>query len=322
MANRIAKKIQPAAKETVNNSATVLEGSQKIYVHMVASCPGTEAANVLGVVARHFPEAVSFNSTLEDLLLSEFIVPRFYRNFNPELDRSLGTLGEFYDLHNLLSNPQRAKCFALPSNMKLQPPYIYLEGRILVEEQKKRKSTFDSANIQAKKFRGTTTKVDIERLRRPAPHAIRATGWLPVALVAHRNLSNEAGVVNTTDPDLGDPGLTVEKCEIAKELVGKGMSQYAYKRFFNIGNGRNQVTLLENREELTKRRPTYIKWVGFWPLFMSVLRRPASTLMNISLLRGCQLVVEVTQQGEAPSKASGYSLSDARKRIMSYGLAD
>ncbi|KAJ7809724.1 hypothetical protein B0H14DRAFT_2607878 [Mycena olivaceomarginata] len=37
MANRTAKKIQPAAKETVNNSATVLEGSRKIYVHMVAS---------------------------------------------------------------------------------------------------------------------------------------------------------------------------------------------------------------------------------------------------------------------------------------------
>jgi hypothetical protein len=53
---------------------------------------------------------------------------------NPEPDSTLGTLGEFYDLHNLLSNTQRAKCFALPSNMKLQPPYIYLEARILAEE--------------------------------------------------------------------------------------------------------------------------------------------------------------------------------------------
>ena len=67
MATRTAKKIQPAAKETVNNSATVLEGSRKIYVHMVASCPGTEASNVLGVVARHFPETVSFNGECSHL---------------------------------------------------------------------------------------------------------------------------------------------------------------------------------------------------------------------------------------------------------------
>ncbi|KAJ7728111.1 hypothetical protein B0H14DRAFT_2640766 [Mycena olivaceomarginata] len=154
MANHTAKKIQPAAKETIKNSATVLEGSCKIYVHIVASCPGTEAENVLGVVAKHFPEQSlrlchsidlrlrwksEWDSRCTESLTLEFIVPRFYRNFNPEPDSTLGTLGEFYDLHYLLFNTQRcsAQSFSLTS-----------------KQQKKRKFTFNAANVQAKKFRG------------------------------------------------------------------------------------------------------------------------------------------------------------------------
>ncbi|KAF7373980.1 hypothetical protein MSAN_00610800 [Mycena sanguinolenta] len=301
MANRTSKKIQPAAKETVNNSATVFEGSRKIFVHMVASCQGTEAANVLVVVARHFPETVSFNSALEDLLLrwksdwdsrctesltSEFIVPRFYKNFNPEPDSTLGTLGEFYDQHHLLPNTQRAKCFALPSNMKLQPPYIYLEARILVEEfeakkgcsapsfvltpkqQKKRKSNFEETNIQAKKLRGTTsflgTYTDI------------------LVATATTEVDEEAGKVSTTYPVLDDPELTAEKCEIAKEVVSKGMSQYVYKGIF-------------------RKEPSAFK------RFFNEAHIEIDEDISVT---HCQLVFEVTKEGEAPSTASGYSLSD------------
>ncbi|KAJ7307725.1 kinase-like domain-containing protein [Mycena albidolilacea] len=325
MANCTAKKIHPAAKETVNNSATVLEGSRKIYVHMVVSCPGTEAANVLGVVAKHFPETdlllrwkSEWDSCRTGSLTFEFIVPRFYRNFNPEPDSTLGTLGEFYDLHNLLLNTQHAKCFALPSNMKFQPPYIYLEARILAEEQKKRKFTFDAANIQAKKVRGTLTSA-LPPLKSQFRPVVTYTDI--VVASATIKVDDEAGVVSKTYPDLGDPELVVEKCEIAQELVGKGMSQYVYKgifhkepctfkRFFNIGNGRDQVTLVENREELYKEAARLHQMGWFLSAFLERAQEAHINIDEYISVTQCKLVVEVTKQGEAPSKASGYLLSD------------
>ena len=47
--------------------------------------------------------------------------------------------------------------------------------------------------------------------------------------VATTIVDNEAGSVTTIYPDLDDAELKVETCDIAKELVGKGLSQYVYK---------------------------------------------------------------------------------------------
>ncbi|KAF8172961.1 hypothetical protein K438DRAFT_1772392 [Mycena galopus ATCC 62051] len=217
----------------------------------------------------------------------------------------------------------------------LQPPYIYLEARILVEEfeekkgcsapsfvltsrqQKKRKSTFDAANPQAKKFRGILSST-----LPPLKSQFRPVGTYTNIFVATATtkVDDEAGVVNTMDPDLGDPELKVEKCEIAKELVGKGMSQYVYKlsrEFFakNRGPSRSSSILVtegirspcwKTGRNFTKRRPAYIKWASFCLRFMSVLKRPTLTLIK------CQLVIKVLKEGKAPSEASGYSLSEVQ----------
>ncbi|KAJ7222499.1 hypothetical protein GGX14DRAFT_388293 [Mycena pura] len=87
MVQRTAKKIQPAAKDTTHNAATVFEAVRKIYVHMVANCP----AALEDLVGRWKPE---WDSCCSESLMTEFIVPRFYKNFNPEPDSTLGTLGE------------------------------------------------------------------------------------------------------------------------------------------------------------------------------------------------------------------------------------
>ncbi|KAJ6495207.1 hypothetical protein C8R45DRAFT_824208, partial [Mycena sanguinolenta] len=77
------------------------------------------------------------------------------------------------------------------------------------------------------------------------------------------------------------------------------------KRFFNIGNGRNQVTLSQNREELYKEaaRLHQMSWS------LAAFQERAQCNGYISVTR-CQLVLEVTKQDEAPSTASGYSLSE------------
>ncbi|KAF8184633.1 hypothetical protein K438DRAFT_1766320 [Mycena galopus ATCC 62051] len=99
------------------------------------------------------------------------------------------------------------------------------------------------------------------------------------------------------------------------QYVYKGIFRqepWAFKKFFNIGNGRNQVTLLENREELHKEaaRLHQIGW------FLSAFHERAQEAHldideDISVTQ-CQLVVEVLKEGEAPSEASGYSLSEVQ----------
>ncbi|KAJ7339243.1 hypothetical protein DFH08DRAFT_812634 [Mycena albidolilacea] len=267
MANCTAKKIQAAAKEIVNNSATVLEGSQDICAHG-GSCPGTEAANVLGVVAKYFPETVSFNRSPVKIEIGM----RFslHRKSHFRLQPGAG-------MHNPSPSTQCAKCFALPSNMKLQPPFIYLEAQILAEE--------------VNKFRGSTY-TDI------------------VVASVTIEVDDEAGVVKTTYPDLGDPELIVEKCEIAQELVGKGMSQTMRFQEALIGNERNQVTLLENREELYKEAARLHQTGWFLTAFLEHAQGAHINIDEDISVTQCELVVEVTKQGEAPSEASGYSLSD------------
>ncbi|KAJ7867106.1 kinase-like domain-containing protein, partial [Mycena leptocephala] len=72
------------------------------------------------------------------------------------------------------------------------------------------------------------------------------------------------------------------------------------KRFFNIGNGRNQVTPLENREELYKE-VTRLHQMGW---FLAAFHERAQEA-HIDIDEGTPI-----STGEAPSNASGYSASD------------
>jgi hypothetical protein len=61
-------------------------------------------------------------------------VLNFHKGIPVQRDSGLGTLGEFYDVHNKLLQTLRTKSFALPSNMKLAGLYLYLEALILIPE--------------------------------------------------------------------------------------------------------------------------------------------------------------------------------------------
>ncbi|KAJ7845822.1 hypothetical protein B0H14DRAFT_2584468 [Mycena olivaceomarginata] len=128
---------------------------------------------------------------------------------------------------------------------------------------------------------------------------------------------NEAGAVNMAYPDLDDLELTVEKCEIAKELMGKGMSQAFFTKNHALSRSSSILVMEGIRlpcwktgRPFAKRWTACIKWVGFWPVFMSVPRRARIDIDEDISVTQCQLIVEVAKQGEAPSKASGYSLSE------------
>lgn len=58
----------------------------------------------------------------------------FHKGIPVQRNSGLGTLGEFYNVHNKLPQTLRTKSFALPSNMKLAGLYLYLEALILILE--------------------------------------------------------------------------------------------------------------------------------------------------------------------------------------------
>jgi hypothetical protein len=121
-------------------------------------------------------------------------------------------------------------------------------------------------------------------------------------------------------------------------LVTRAVKSNLPFRFYNIGNRRNQVTLLENREEITKRRPACIKLVGFWLPFMSVLRRPTLILTKVcsfswpcscfthSLLRYLCYTVPTGCRSHKTGRSSVWGLWILTvwggKHRMSYSLAD
>ncbi|KAJ7198177.1 hypothetical protein GGX14DRAFT_573737 [Mycena pura] len=283
MVQRTAKKIQPAAKDTTHNAATVFEAVRKSYVHMVANCP----AALEDLVGRW---KLEWDSRCSESLTTEFIVPRFYKNFNREPDSTLGTLGEFYDVHNAA---QRTKFFALPSSMKLQPPYIFLEARILVDEFEAKKGCTPPAF--SKKLQGALASA-----LPPLKSQFRPLGVYTDVVIAVATMTvDDDGQVDTKFPDLDDENLVTEKCEISKDIIAKGTSQCVYKavyqnepralkRFFNVGNGRNCVTPLENQCELHKEAGRLLQ-IGWF------LNSDVGEDLSIT---DCTLVIEITKPGQ------------------------
>ncbi|KAJ7790816.1 hypothetical protein B0H14DRAFT_2625639 [Mycena olivaceomarginata] len=118
--------------------------------HAVTIVLSTEGAKQLGVAAQQFIETTLFSSVIEELAdcwnvhwsrrcskhrTPEHFMLNIHKGIPVQRDSGLGTLGEFYDVHNKLPQTLRTKSFALPSNMKLAGLYLYLEALVLILER-------------------------------------------------------------------------------------------------------------------------------------------------------------------------------------------
>ncbi|KAF8175056.1 hypothetical protein K438DRAFT_1771321 [Mycena galopus ATCC 62051] len=135
---------------------------------------------------------------------------------------------------------------------------------------------------------------------------------LPRDLYIHRNFVAAA----TTEIDNEAGRLTVQKCESTEELGVKECHNKASIQlvitvkllFFNVGNGRNRITLLENQEELYKEVARLHQMGWFLATFDKRAQEAHIDINEDISVTQCQLAVEVPKEGIALSKASGYSL--------------
>ncbi|KAJ7053015.1 kinase-like domain-containing protein, partial [Mycena amicta] len=82
------------------------------------------------------------------------------------------------------------------------------------------------------------------------------------------------------------------------------------KRFYNVGKGKDCVTLAENHEELQKeaQRLTQVGW--FLHKFLERADATAVAIEDDLCVTECKLMCEIPKADSAPSVPSGYSAAD------------
>ncbi|KAJ7896422.1 hypothetical protein B0H14DRAFT_2558320 [Mycena olivaceomarginata] len=242
--------------------------------HVVTIVPSTEGAKQLGVVAQQFIETTLFSSVIEELadcwnvcwsrccskhLTPEHFVLNFHKGIPVQRDSGLGTLGEFYDVHNKLPQTLRTKSFALPSNMKLAGLYLYLEALVLI----------------------------------PEVHPIfeETTGCKVLDFI-----------LSTKDQKKCKKELEYEEGNTQKHGLFKDQL-YAFKRFKDVGLGKDIVLLDQNRTELILEVQWLVQLGWFYAKFE---RRAKSGKVQIKVLRvtECLLAFKLTPQKVDPSVVS------------------
>ncbi|KAK6971448.1 kinase-like protein, partial [Favolaschia claudopus] len=246
---------------------------------------------------------------------------------------TLGTLGNFFDVHDRIHGNHPKKMLQGPPTLKLRSPAIYLEGLILVkefEEQtgykvpyfvlndkeiRKRKLSTASSNVTSvvKRTRSQLTTNSFAPLRSEIGEL---PGFSKVSFLFATISVARDGSVDISFPDLA---ATPSVCILQDSPLGQGKTKNVYKviyegmpwvakRFKDIGAGEGQVEIAENTahlmEEVTRLGKTDIYLKGF---VAEANDRGVSIDESLAVTK-FKLGVEIVQDGCDPSPASGVSL--------------
>ncbi|KAJ7644896.1 kinase-like domain-containing protein [Roridomyces roridus] len=347
-------------KPAAHNGAMSHAAIRQIYVFMIPVHPGSSVTGALGSSAQQFDESTPFDEVMATLLLRwkpdwdkdcnesitvEYLKFRFHKNLTFEPNSTLGTIGEFFDVHNSTFNTQREKCFSTPIDVKLKGTYVYIEVRFrlqeastfvdhfkcapppfmlpLADQKKLLKRTLDGEadSGPTKKSRASPLPSKIA----PLKSIIRPAGTFTTVSVALATveLNTDEAVIQTLWPNLNDADTVFEKCQIGKELVAQGASQNVYKgfyhgtvlamkRFSNVGRGRDRVTLDENACETQKEAERLLEVVTYLTEFKALAEERQVDIGDDLSVTDCTLMVEVPgQANDAPCEASGYTSEEA-----------
>ncbi|KAK6974144.1 kinase-like domain-containing protein [Favolaschia claudopus] len=263
----------------------------------------------------------------------DHIALRLLGNVGVEPHSTLGTLGNFFDVHDRIHSNHPKKMLQGPPTLKLRSPAIYLEGLILVkefEEQTGYKVPYfvlnDNVTSVVKRTRCECFSICINDISNHAPAQLTTNSFAPLRseigelpgfskvsfLFATISVARD-GSVDISFPDLA---ATPSVCILQDSPLGQGKTKNVYKviyegmpwvakRFKDIGAGEGQVEIAENSahlmEEVTRLGKTDIYLKGF------VAEANNRGVSNLALTN-FKLGVEIVQDGCDPSPASGVSL--------------
>ncbi|KAF7325457.1 Kinase-like protein [Mycena kentingensis (nom. inval.)] len=280
--------------------------------------------------------------------INEFLLLRFLKNVTPEPNSMLGTLGEFYDIHHSLPLQQRTDAFKLPQGLSFKTIYIFLNAIILVDEFEKKTGVSAPEFVlpektQAKRKKddtlagGITKKSKVSAMRsqasfRPALTSnFRPSGSLEDIEIMFSSIDiSKEGNVTFTHPQVDDPGLETIKCQLGVAAIAKGTSQkvykglidektYAFKRFYNVGSGKDSVTINENKDEVSNEAARLARTAFCLSEFLKHAEDEKVDVDRDISVTEYRIAVEVPQRDRGPSRASGYTeaeLDSASEPVM------
>ncbi|KAJ7759977.1 hypothetical protein B0H16DRAFT_1720202 [Mycena metata] len=174
-------------------------------------------------------------------LTSEDFGLSFHKGMPIQRDSELGTLGEFYDIHNKLPETHRNKSFSLPSNMRLPGLYIYLEALILIPDfeertgckvpdfilstadQRKRNKGFEYEEGNTQKR--VRTEIALRSSLPPLTSSFRPSVFEEIQVLFAKIAVDSEGKVTIALPDMNEAQDT-ETVSISKDLYAQGEAQY------------------------------------------------------------------------------------------------
>ncbi|KAJ7183810.1 kinase-like domain-containing protein [Mycena filopes] len=308
-------------------------------VPMTSNGTRTEAARILANATRSFPEDISMTDAVTHLLrhwnldwekdCAESLKPehvslRLFGNVGIQPHSSIGTLGQFFDIHDRVHGNHPKKILQGPSTLRLPAPAIYLEGFIAVtdfenatgtpapyfvhtqKENRKRKASQTVLNPQTSEFstsRRTRNLPGFSKLDFVfASVSIAPNGTVTVDWPALDNLEQSTVSNCLVQDEHFDQGKT----KVVHKVILDGLP-WVGKRFFDIGAGENQVDIQENRDQLALEAARLARARYFVDNFLAEAKRQDVDVEHGLRVTDFKLAVEVVQPS-GPSVASGFSL--------------
>ncbi|KAJ3911434.1 kinase-like domain-containing protein [Lentinula edodes] len=290
MAHRILPTGKAAASTNTSSTTAHSAGAYggriiKLYLAPI-SPRGTEVWKKIGVASGNFPENDLFRECMNEMLAHwnlvwdkkstesltlEHIDTRFYGNITPRPGSELQTIGYFHDANDSnLPGDKNKRCPTVTRPPK--SPFIYLEGYINVDDFEESTGTQapdwmkNPKDLQKKRKLATlVTTLSSQQKKSSVPALLKST-WIPqvpsgstkIDLLFAKNSfddQRQADLIAYPEIDNTIPGyLCDEEFDIgATKKVYKIIidgKEWAAKRFWNIGNGDELVSVMENHSEI------------------------------------------------------------------------
>ncbi|KAJ7641567.1 hypothetical protein FB45DRAFT_1022309 [Roridomyces roridus] len=269
-------------------------------------------------------------------LTKKHLVLHFLKGETFMPDSDIGTVAEFYDAHQRLPNSHRDKCFALPPKMKIPGLYIYLEALILVEEferdnrcvvpyfivkPKAQKShggraQFDNNDEEVmQSVKRPRTEIALRSSVPPLTSSFRPNIFQDIQVLFAKSAVDAKGQVTIGVPDMNAEQPT-EPVSISTEILSQGESQYVYKglykgqlyafkRFKNVGEGKNNVSLTQNQDQVVLEAKRLLR-LGWFNSSFEMCAQECNVAIEATRVTEVLIAFEMTPQDKDPSTACGY----------------